>query len=206
MNPMEVSNNTQHTTPATLEVIPQEPFVKEFVLSREGRGEQTGIQGFETGVPEYDIPEEELLLKSLGTINIDKITHLCKVTDEALPFGGEKVLLGDTVPGSTFPTPEEAYLVRERRKTIEDIFATVLDDSERFIVMERLGFTAPDGQEPPSYPEIAQKMGVTNGARPGIRATFRRAIKKLRVPTVKARLLDFLYVRLASDADEILGE
>ncbi len=90
--------------------------------------------------------------------------------------------LGDVLPDTSAPTPEERAVGRVATEEIRQVLGDVLAAREREVLQWRFGL---DGASPARLDEIGRRLGVT---RERVRQIEGDALRKLRQPPVAARL------------------
>ncbi len=90
--------------------------------------------------------------------------------------------LGDILPDTSAPTPEERAVGRVATEEIRRVLNDVLTEREREVLHRRFGL---DGASPARLDEIGRRLGVT---RERVRQIEGEALRKLRQPPVAARL------------------
>ncbi len=90
--------------------------------------------------------------------------------------------LGDVLPDTSAPTPEERAVGRVATEEIRQVLGDVLTAREREVLQWRFGL---DGASPARLDEIGRRLGVT---RERVRQIEGDALRKLRQPPVAARL------------------
>jgi RNA polymerase primary sigma factor len=90
--------------------------------------------------------------------------------------------LGDVLPDTSAPTPEERAVGRVAAEEIRRVLSDVLTTREREVLQWRFGL---DGASPERLDEIGRRLGIT---RERVRQIEGEALRKLRQPPVVARL------------------
>lgn len=124
-------------------------------------------------------PSEEELAKSLGW-SLKKVRDLREMSQDPVstdkPVGEEgDTTLGDFVPDSGTPTPEETVEGVLLREKIEAIMDKVLDSREKTVIRLRYGF---DGERQRTLEEIGTHFNVTRERIRQIEAKAERKIKR----------------------------
>lgn len=133
------------------------------------------------------LPEEvgrELDMTSDRVREIFKVAQ--KTTSLETPIGDEEdSLLGDFIPDETQVSPYDMTSKRLLKENIEEVLAA-LSDRESKVLKMRFGL---DGQRPMTLEEVGREFGVT---RERIRQIESKALRKLRHPSRKRKLQDYL--------------
>lgn len=102
---------------------------------------------------------------------------------------GEAGVLGDILPDSNVPNPEEESLQMMTKNHLKELLQDVLTDRERRIVKLRFGL---EDYHPRTLNEVGKVFGIS---RERVRQIQREAIDKLKKPKVKKQLRNYLKAR-----------
>ncbi len=127
---------------------------------------------------------EEVNMKEEKVREIFKIAQ--KTTSLETPIGDEgDSQLGDFIEDENTATPYENTSVQLLRENVGQVLDS-LSDREKKVLMMRFGL---QGEKPKTLEEVGSKFGVT---RERIRQIEAKALRKLRHPSQKKRMQDFL--------------
>lgn len=123
-------------------------------------------------------------------IEPEKVREILKVSQKTTsletPIGDEgDSYLGDFIADENQPSPYEATATRMLKEDMENVLAT-LSDREAKVIRLRFGINQP---RPLTLEEVGKKFGVT---RERIRQIESKALRKLRTPSLRKKLQDFL--------------
>ena len=134
-------------------------------------------------------PTDEELAKKMG-MSPDKVREVIKIAQDPVsletPIGEEEDShLGDFVPDESNMSPEDFTIHEMLKEEIGDVLLTLTEREEQVL---RLRFGLDDGS-PKTLEEVGQMFGVT---RERIRQIEAKALRKLRHPSRRRKLKDFL--------------
>ncbi|MGN0709609.1 MAG: RNA polymerase sigma factor RpoD [Anaerovoracaceae bacterium] len=134
-------------------------------------------------------PTPEEISKEMG-ISVEKVREIQKIAQEPVsletPIGEEEDShLGDFIPDEDVPAPAEAAASSMLKDQLYDVLGTLTDREQRVL---RLRFGLDDGR-PRTLEEVGKEFNVT---RERIRQIEAKALRKLRHPSRKKKLRDYL--------------
>ena len=120
----------------------------------------------------------------------DRVREILKISQKTTsletPIGDEDdSYLGDFIADETQISPYEATSQRMLKENVDEVL-NALSDREAKVLKMRFGL---NGSRPMTLEEVGQKFGVT---RERIRQIEAKALRKLRHPSKRKRLQDFL--------------
>ena len=132
-------------------------------------------------------PEE---IGEVMEMDADRVREIFKIAQDTTslekPVGEEgDSFLGEFIEDTTIPSPVETASKELLKENIEDVLAT-LSDREAKVLKYRFGL---ENQKPMTLEEVGKKFGVT---RERIRQIEAKALRKLKHPTRRRRLQDYL--------------
>jgi len=134
-------------------------------------------------------PTTEQIAKEVG-ITVDKVEEIYRISQDttslATPVGDdEDSFLGDFIEDTTQPSPYEETSKELLRESIEDVLNS-LDEREAKVLSLRFGLM---GETPKTLEEVGKIFNVT---RERIRQIEAKALRKLRHPSRRKKLQDYL--------------
>jgi RNA polymerase primary sigma factor len=134
-------------------------------------------------------PTPEEISKEMG-ISVEKVREIQKIAQEPVsletPIGEEEDShLGDFIPDEDVPAPAEAAASSMLKDQLFEVLDTLTDREQRVL---RLRFGLDDGR-PRTLEEVGKEFNVT---RERIRQIEAKALRKLRHPSRKKKLRDYL--------------
>ncbi|OGD76901.1 RNA polymerase sigma factor RpoD [Candidatus Collierbacteria bacterium RIFOXYB1_FULL_49_13] len=134
-------------------------------------------------------PTPEEVGKEMG-MDPDRVREIFKIAQKTTsletPIGDEEdSLLGDFIQDDTQVSPYDMTSKRLLKESVDEVLGT-LSDRESKVVKMRFGL---DGQKPMTLEEVGREFGVT---RERIRQIESKALRKLRHPSKKKKLQDYL--------------
>jgi RNA polymerase primary sigma factor len=134
-------------------------------------------------------PTIEQIAQEVG-ISVDKVEEIYRISQDttslATPVGDdEDSFLGDFIEDTTQPSPYEETSRELLRESIEEVLAS-LDEREAKVLALRFGLL---GETPKTLEEVGKIFNVT---RERIRQIEAKALRKLRHPSRRKKLQDYL--------------
>jgi len=134
-------------------------------------------------------PSTEEIAAEVG-ITIDKVEEIYRISQDttslATPVGDdEDSFLGDFIEDTTQPSPYEETSQELLRESVEEVLGS-LDDREAKVLALRFGLL---GETPKTLEEVGKIFNVT---RERIRQIEAKALRKLRHPSRRKKLQDYL--------------
>lgn len=135
-------------------------------------------------------PEAAEIAAAMEGMDEDKVREIMKISQKTTsletPIGDdEDSYLGDFIADETQASPYDATSKKLLKENIDEVLAA-LSDREAKVLAMRFGL---NGARPMTLEEVGQKFGVT---RERIRQIEAKALRKLRHPSKRKRLQDFL--------------
>ncbi len=136
-------------------------------------------------------PTPEEVGKEMENMHPDRVREIFKIAQKTTsletPIGDEEdSLLGDFIADETAATPYEQTSARLLKENVEEVLGQ-LSERERKVVRMRFGID--DGKRPMTLEEVGKEFGVT---RERIRQIEAKALRKLKHPSLKRKLQDYL--------------
>lgn len=135
-------------------------------------------------------PTPEEIADAMEGMTPDRVREILKISQKTTsletPIGDdEDSYLGDFIADETQTSPYDATSKRLLKENVNEVLATLSDREARVLKM-RFGLDSP---RPMTLEEVGQKFGVT---RERIRQIEAKALRKLKHPSLRKRLQDFL--------------
>ncbi len=135
-------------------------------------------------------PEAFEIAQAMEGMDEDRVREIMKISQKTTsletPIGDdEDSYLGDFIADETQASPYDATSKKLLKENIDEVLAALSDRESKVLAM-RFGL---NGARPMTLEEVGQKFGVT---RERIRQIEAKALRKLRHPSKRKRLQDFL--------------
>lgn len=135
-------------------------------------------------------PSPEEIADAMEGMTPDRVREILKISQKTTsletPIGDdEDSYLGDFIADETQTSPYDATSKRLLKENVGEVLST-LSDREARVLRMRFGLDSP---RPMTLEEVGQKFGVT---RERIRQIEAKALRKLKHPSLRKRLQDFL--------------
>ena len=151
------------------------------------------VSSIEKKYPEQSIKERIIIIADEMGLSENAVRECMRLRENVLTYASLNAPIGEEdeaeleefVPDGVSGSVEDMVANKELRRYLEEVIES-LNQREQKVIRMRYGL---DGEQPQTLESVGQKMGVT---RERIRQIEKKAIKKLRAPSKRKKLEEYL--------------